>query len=360
MKRIVILATNDFATDQRVLKSAGVFSRNNFDVVLAGRIKRGVRKPSLPYPATLFRLFFQSSAFFYAEYNIRAFLFLVFAKYSHILANDTDTLPAAFLASKIRRKQLIFDAHELFPEVPELHQRRAIKSVWQTIENLIFPRLKYSVTVCDSIADYYASKYGIRMQVIRNIPENKKVVAPALHYANKSILLYQGALNKGRGLEWIIDAMPFLPHCMLVIIGSGDIESELKQRVASLGVTENVVFLGRIPATELYTYTVSAQLGLCLLENMGMSYYYALPNRIFDYLQAGVPVVATPFPEIKNIVQKYNTGILVDDYRPQQLASQIMDFLNSGFDTSHFARVASELSWDNEARKLEEVIKNIL
>jgi glycosyltransferase involved in cell wall biosynthesis len=274
-----------------------------------------------------------------------------------MLSNDTDTLPANFLASKIRRKKLVFDAHELFPEVPELAHRPKVKRIWKKIEDWIFPHLKYCYTVCQLIADYYNQKYNINMKVVRNVPycsepANEKL----LDYPEKKIILYQGAVNLGRGLEWVIDAMPLVENAVLVIIGDGDMMNELKERVKNLQLEEKVFFLGRISGSELHKYTPSADLGLCLLENRGLNYYYSLPNRIFDYLHAGVPVLATDFPEIAHIVKNNHTGILVNRYEPEYLASVLNEFFANGFDTGHFAEIAKKFCWEEEERIFQKIL----
>lgn len=360
MKRIIILATSDFATDQRVLKVAAVFIQNNFEVILLGRRRTDSIDVKLPFKSYLMRMIFNKSALFYAEFNIRIFLFLLFSKYTHILANDTDTILGGFFAAKIRSKTIVFDAHELYPEVPELHNRQFPKWIWTKIEDFIFPRLSVSYTVCQSIANYYQQRYGIQMEVIRNIPTLKKPSPKILDYADREIILYQGALNKGRGLEWVIAAMPEIKNAVLVIIGSGDIERELKSAVSNLNLKDKVFFLGKVPGSELYKYTSSASLGLCLLENVGLSYYYALPNRVFDYLHAEVPVLATDFPEIRNIVSNYNTGLLIKQYDPYYLAKVINSLLNKKFDTTHFNKIADELCWERESEKLNNIIANRL
>lgn len=167
-KKIIISVSNDLSTDQRVLKVSDTLYRNGFDICLLGRKHKNSTALDLPFSYKRFKLFFNSSFLFYFELNIRLFFFLLFSKADIYYSNDTDTLPANFLASKIRKKQLVFDAHELFPEVPELHERPFVKNIWIAIENLIFPHLTASFTVCSSIANYYANKYQIKMQVIRN------------------------------------------------------------------------------------------------------------------------------------------------------------------------------------------------
>lgn len=353
-QRILIVVTSDLTTDQRVLKIADTFHRHNREVLLIGRELPDSRDLQLPYAYRRMRLIFRTGFMFYLEFNIRLFIKCLFNSYDLLYANDTDTLPASFIASRIRFKPLIFDAHELFPEVPELQGRRLVKKVWQTIEDFILPRLNKTVTVCDSIAEYYNKRYAIPMQVVRNVPYYREQLSPvALPVSSdKKIILYQGALNKGRGLEWVINAMPLIDNAVLYIIGDGDLKKQLEAQVKQLNISEKVIFHGKVAASELHRFTPSAHLGLCLLDRQGMSYYYALPNRIFDYIQAGVPVLATPFPEIRRIVETYHTGILTDDYTPEGLATTITSILKEGFPTEHFKQLAAQLCWEKEEEKL--------
>jgi glycosyltransferase involved in cell wall biosynthesis len=357
MKRIIISVTNDLFSDQRVIKVAHSCHNNGYEVLVIGRKNKNSKSLNLPFQYKRLRLCFNRSVLFFAEYNIRLFFVLLFSKADILLSNDTDSLPANFLASKFRGKKLVFDAHEIFPELPELAHRPKIKRVWEKIEDWVFPRLKHCYTVCQSISNYYNQKYHINMKVVRNVPyclkyDGKKI----LDYSGKKIIIYQGALNFGRGLEWIIDSMPLVNNAVLVIIGDGTIFDELKERADNLQLAEKVFFLGRISGSELYKYTPSADLGLCLLKNRGLNYYYSLPNRIFDYLYAGVPVLATDFPEIANIVRNYNTGVLINRYNPEHLAGVINNFFSKEFDTSHFAETAKQFCWENEEKILLEII----
>jgi glycosyltransferase involved in cell wall biosynthesis len=327
-------------------------------VIETGRLLPESLSLERPYFTLRKKLWFRKGPQFYAEFNIRLFFHLMTANVDLIFANDLDTLPAAYLASRLRKKALIFDAHELFTEVPELEKRPVIKNIWGKIEELILPHLTNSITVCKSIADYYKSKYNIPMDVVRNIPNHLSPLAvkQKISFPGKKIILYQGALNTGRGLEMVMDAMPFIENAMLVIIGDGDIRHQLAERTKTLKIEDRVSFWGKISAEKLYEYTPSAHIGLCLLENRGLNYYYSLPNRIFDYLQAGVPVLATRFPEITNIVETYKTGVLIDHYEPTYLAEVINNMLKNPFNTEHFESVSKEFSWEKEEKVLMEVI----
>ena len=268
MKRIIISVTNDISTDRRVLKVAHSCHNNGFEVLLVGRKLKNTLPLHLPFKHKRLRLLFNRSVLFYAAYNIRLFFFLLFAKTDILLSNDTDTLPANYLVSKLRHKKLVFDAHELFPEVPELAHRPIVKRFWEQLEDAIFPHLKYCYTVCQPIADRYNEKYNINMQVVRNVPYiSKQTTEKLLDYSGKKVILYQGALNIGRGVEWIIDAMPFVENAVFVIIGDGNITQALKARVNNLNLNDKVFFLGRISGSELHKYTPSADLGVCLLEH---------------------------------------------------------------------------------------------
>ena len=357
-KTAIVCVTNDLSTDQRVHKTCMTLQKCGYWVKEYGRLL----PDSLPLERSYFtirkKLWFHKGPLFYSEFNIRLFIYLMTVNVDLIFSNDLDTLPAAYLATKLRKKILIYDAHELFPELPELVNRKFVKSIWEKIEELILPHLTNTITVCKSISEYYKNKYNIQMAVVRNIPIhlNHNESKPIIHYPDKKIILYQGAINKGRGLEWVMDSMPFVSNAMLVIIGDGDILQELVEKSKLLKIEDKVQFVGKISGDKLFEYTPMADIGLCILENMGLNYYYALPNRIFDYLQAGVPVLATRFPEITNIVEKFNTGILIDHYEPLYLAGVINDMLDNPLNTEHFNSVSKELSWEKEEKVLMEVI----
>lgn len=386
-RRVFMAVSNDLVTDQRVHRSCSALVEGGFDVTLVGRLLPGSAPVSRPYRTVRMRLLFRRKLFFYAEYNFRLFLRLLVARADAFYANDTDTLWACFFASRIRRKPLFFDAHELFPEVPELVGRNSVKWVWSKSEDFLFPRIAKrdnmaAVTVCQSIADIYLKRYSIRMAVVRNVP---------MHYNNedddvsnllsaipprKKILLYQGAVNVGRGIDIVIKAMPFLDDCHFLIAGVGDKYDELRT-MALLQGTDNVSFLGRIEPPRLHSLTKHANLGISLLENMGLNYYYSFPNRIADFVQAQVPVLATDFPEIHRIVERYGIGTLVEpaEFNPvtrtsiwpdgKEMAKIIRDAINHWDAVSReekervFSKAANDLNWNNDKKTLIKQFESI-
>lgn len=358
--KIAVSVINDLVTDQRVHKVCSTLQEAGYEVKLIGRKFRNSQPLERTYHTHRMRLLFNRSFWFYAEYNIRLFLYLLTDKSDIFLSNDTDTLPANYLASKIKRKKLVFDAHEMFPETPELVGRNFVKKFWMKIEDWIFPHLKYAYTVCQSIADVYNEKYRIQMKVVRNIPlaQQSKTVVPAFDKQNKKIILYQGAVNIGRGIEQLIDAMPYLEdECLFYVVGDGDSLNDLRLKVQKMQLENRVIFTGRVSFEQLSTYTACADLGVNLLENRGLSYYFALPNRIFDYIRENIPILANDFPEVSRIISHYKVGRLIDNYEPKYLASVIREMLHEKKNETGFVLANAELSWENESRVLLKIIQ---
>ncbi|NLA25384.1 MAG: glycosyltransferase family 4 protein [Bacteroidales bacterium] len=359
--RIVVSVSNDISTDQRLHRICSSLANSNYEVLLLGRkLKNSPQLPKFSFKTKRFKLLFNKGPAFYACLNIRLFGFLLFAKSDIFLSNDLDTLPANYLAAKLRRKKLVYDSHELFTEVPELHNRPRVKRIWEKIEKLFLPKLKNSYTVCQSIANYYSKKYSIKMQVIRNVPTQKTI---STNFENRDkTLIYQGVLNKGRGLEWLIEAMSFLKDYNLKIAGTGDIESELIELTQKLKL-QNVEFLGRILPKNLHKITETAILGFSLEEDLGLNYRYALPNKIFDYVQAGVPVFTSNLIEMSKLVNQYNIGKSQNFNSPEELSKIILETLSQTNELHQYhencVKAAAELNWEKEGSILRGVFENL-
>ena len=239
--------------------------------------------------------------------------------------------------------------------------RKFVKWFWTKIEDLFLPKVKYGYTVCQSIADYYKDRYGINLKVVRNLPQFKKYEGRKdlfKIYGDKKVILYQGCVNEGRGIEWIMEAMKYVENAVFVVIGEGDLYQELKAK-AEEQFSDRVFFYGRKPYAELLGYTLSSDLGVCLLKNQGLSYYYALPNRVFDYMQAHIPILATAFPEISRVVNKEKTGLTLNSEDPKKIAEVIEFLLRQEVDHSNFERAANIYNWENEEKVLRSIYENL-
>jgi len=349
--------TNDVVTDQRVIKIVRSLKKIGIESTILGRI----HKKSIDIPESFndlniirFKTIFKKGPLFYAEFNIRIVIFLLRNKFNILVANDLDTLLANYLISKLKKSILIYDSHELFTEVPELTNRKLVKFIWLLIEKSILPKIKYAYTVSSAIAKYYNFKYGIKMLVIRNIPpSNNKRIEKVL---KKNIILYQGSINKGRGLEYMIEAMQYIENFELHIIGDGDIIDNLKKLTIDKNLNNRVIFIDRMPFDKLINYTQQAWLGISVEEKIGYNYYFALPNKLFNYIQARVPIMVSDFPEMSKIVKKYNIGITINSHEPQKIAETIKyiyenkDLYNTWM--KNLDAAAHELCWENEEKIL--------
>ena len=378
--RVVMAVTNDLVTDRRVLRHAATLREAGYAVTLFGRNDLHVRS--------------RRSWRFYAEYNLRLCWRLLRTRCDIVWANDTDTLPACWLAARLKGRRLVMDSHELFPEVPELIDRPRVKRVWERIEGLLLPRCDANITVCQSIADYYRSKYGVEMTVVRNLwsdecgvmsdeecgmrngefaPLRSQAVSPlepgrGIRNSQFSILMYQGAVNKGRGVDWAIDALEFLPDCRLVVAGGGDLLEEMKAYAQSKPWAERIVFTGRLTPEELEPLTRQAAVGLVMLEDMGLSYHFALPNRIGDFVAAGVPIVVSDLPEMAAVVKRFGVGEIIDvdinrsthqRINVLALAEAVRKVLTKEWKEEDFAAARADMDWNKEKRKLLECLKKV-
>ncbi|MBN1158776.1 MAG: glycosyltransferase [Bacteroidales bacterium] len=358
--------TNDIFTDRRVCRIARSLADHGHKVTVIGRkYKQNTKLPDFSFRMYRMRLLFSRGLLFYAEYNFRLLFRLLLMHTDILVANDLDTLPAVYLASRIRKRTVIYDSHEYFTEVPELIGRNLVKNIWQLLERMILPKIRYAYTVSESIAKAYQQKYGINMYVIRNLPWRlKKSVDPEkmIKKDNEQMILYQGSLNRGRGLELAILATGYLHDTKLVIIGTGDVEHELKSLAEIHGLQNKVLFLGRIPQDQLMQYTIQADAGISLEEQSGLNYTYALPNKLFDYIQAGIPVIVSDLPEMASIVIRYEIGVVSKARDPEALAGIFREALwnpeKRRIWKDNLMKAAKELCWEREEPKLIELYRN--
>jgi glycosyltransferase involved in cell wall biosynthesis len=203
--------------------------------------------------------------------------------------------------------------------------------------------------------------------VIRNLPFRKLAKAAPefrLRKQSEKIILYQGVLNMGRGLEMAIKAMQYTENTVLVIIGQGDVETELKELTRSLGLAERVTFTGRISPDKLFDYTVQADLGISLEEDLGLNYRFALPNKVFDYIQAGVPLLVSDLPELKSLVLQYDVGAINNSKTSAELGVLFNHILGDEAKIQawklNLKKAAAELCWENEEQKLVNLYQNAI
>ena len=367
-KKAIVCVSNDLVTDNRVARTCLVLEGQNYEVILVGRQK----KNSPPMNEKSFRwkrlkLPFEKGPLFYITLNLRLLLFLFSNKFDLIYANDLDTLIPCFVAAKIKNSKLIYDTHELFTEVPELTSRPRVQKIWLKIESAIFPKLKHVITVNDSIAQIYSQKYRIPITAVRNVPEYHKLetdlkTREQFKLSNDDfILIIQGSgLNIDRGVEEAVLAMKDCEGCILLIVGDGDVIPKAKEIVTRNKLDQKVKFISRRPYEELMKITRIADMGLLLDKNSSLNQELALPNKLFDYIHAGIPILSSALPEIKKIIKKYDVGIFLSKTEPKIIQETILSYkANHKLRNQHKENcklAAEKENWDIEQQKLIDVI----
>ena len=373
MKRpkAIVSVTNDLYTDNRVNKVCLFLKEQGYDVLLVGRRKRDSSHLSdRPYATKRFRLLFEKGFLFYATFNLRLFCFLISRPADLLVSNDLDTLAANYIASKFKRScRLVYDTHEYFTEVPELQGRPFVKGFWERIEQWIFPKLETIYTVNSSIAKLYSDKYQKEVSIVRNVspkgqPETIKTRESIGLPVDKFIVILQGAgINVDRGAEEAVEAVRGLENVLLLILGDGDAVPSLKAYVTENALTDSVLFLPKKPYSEMMQYTACADLGLTLDKPSNMNYRFSLPNKLFDYLHANIPVICTDLPEVASVVRKHEVGLVLNEFTVHELKEHIVRLKN---DTELLARLkancmaAAELEcWEKETETLQLIYPKI-
>ena len=358
--RIVCLVTNDLSADQRMDRICTTLSEDGHEVTLVGRELPG--SPPLadkPYRQHRIRCRYTVGKRFYAEYNYRVWRTVRGWAYDVICAVDLDTL----LAGTVLRgpdARLVYDAHEWFSETPEVVHRALIRGSWRGLGRALVPRTDARYTVGPELAKELQKDYGVPFQTVRNLPR----AAESLNKENTGgVILYQGMLNPGRGLEEAIASMGLLPGLQLWIVGSGPEEENLHRLADRLDVAERVWFAGFRPPRELPELTRRAWLGLNLLRADSPSYYYSLANKSLDYVQAGLPSIQMDFPEYRALNDTYGCYVLLEELTPEALAAEINNLVADRERYQSLRKncreAASELCWEREAPKLLRIYREL-
>jgi glycosyltransferase involved in cell wall biosynthesis len=351
--KLIFTVTNDLNYDQRMIRICTSLQAAGYEVLLVGRtLKKSISLSEKTFRQKRLFCLFEKGKLFYIEYNLRLFFWLLFQKFDLVCAIDLDTIIPSYWASLIRRKKKVYDAHELFCEMKEIVTRPAIYRVWKFIEKNLVPRFKYGHTVNHPIREIFYNTYGLNYQVIMNVPslpENNEPVK------KERFILYQGAVNKGRSFETLIPAFKWI-DCSFYIYGDGNFFEECKRLITENNLQEKIFLKGKLLPGELKKITPKAVMGITLFENNGLSNYYSLGNRFFDYMHAGLPQVCVNYPAYKKINDEYNVASLIDDLSPQSIAMAINTLLNN--ESLQLQMQANCLlarqvyNWQNEEKKL--------
>lgn len=425
-KKIGMFVWNHFTNDARVLRECTALAekgydvkliaihdpkqkdlktretRNGFNIVRVNRYPRYILlinkfiKEIKKRKILLFPIFIISSMFFYLSPILATTLILLismlslksvrgFLNKAHVFlqmviegakfnadiyhSNDLNTLPQGIICSKIlKRRYLVYDSHEV------QSSRTGYGKKAYYLEKFLIKFIDKMIMTTRTRAEYVRDLYNIELpEIIHNYPfytkddsiENKYDIYSMLDIPrDKPILLYQGGIQVGRGLDKIVEAIDKFNDGITVFIGDGKLKTEIMKMVEERKLNEKVRFLNKVPVDELKYYTANAYLGFQVLNNVCFNHYSACSNKLFEYMMSKVPVVACNFPEIKRIVEGEQTGLVVDSHNPDEIAKAVNTLLENKELHSMFKEnctVAREkYNWNNEKEKFVRIYNDLL
>lgn len=283
-------------------------------------------------------------------------------------AHDLQALPWVWIVARLRRRPVIYDAHEISTDRTSLKRLARMISV---VEGFLARRSSAMITTTDMRADYFVEQYGVsRPLVLQNRPHFRAVqrsnrLREKLGIKDKlPLVLYQGGLQPGRGLERLVELIPEVVDARFVFLGGGVLRKKLEARAAELGEEWRTHFLPAVPWEELAEWTASADIGVQLLENTCLNHYTTDSNKIFEYAMAGLPVLASDFPEIRRIVLDNGFGFVVDPGDSTAIRSSLRSLVTDSNTREILAEAAvrrsGSLSWETQEPELMNLYRHVL
>ena len=361
---IFFTVTNDLSYDQRMIRICTSLTHAGYEVMLIGRKK----KNSVPLVATIYKqkrlpCFFEKGKLFYFEYNLRLFFFLLFKKAAVVCAIDLDTIIPCYYISRLKKIKRVYDAHEYFSQQKEIISRPGIYRIWHWVEKTFVPDFTDGYTVGSYIAAEFEKLYNVKYQVIRNLPVFKPANLISTSTNAKKIIIYQGAVNEARGLEYLIPAMKNV-DAELHIYGDGNFVEQIRGIVSTNNLADKVFIKGKLLPDDLDKVTQHAYIGVNLVENTGLNQYYSLANKFFDLIQHEIPQVTMDYPEYKTVNDAFEVAVLIRDLQISRISNALNSLLNDValYDRlkQHCSSAKKVFNWQQEEKKLIAFYKDIL
>lgn len=380
MKKILMIVQNDFVNDSRIIKEANSLGKNGFEVKVLALHNNGLKENEDFEYFSVKRIKLStreklgknkiSQIFKYLEFKNKCTREAIIFKPNYIHCHDIYTLPIGEkILKKIKNKNVkfVYDSHELWSEASNnITMPPILLKMQNNLENKIIRQCDEVITVSKSIVKHLKDKYNLNKQpiLIRNIPyQHKNVNSEKLFHKkfnldyNKRIVIYQGAVAKGRGIEPLMEAMKYTnDNIVLVILGNGAMVEKYKKMRDNINLKDKIYFHEAVSPNELISYTSSADLGISLVKNICLSYYYALPNKMFEYIQAEIPVICSNYPDMQDIVKTYKVGETTEPDDSEKMANEINKILSDTNVYEEYVKnckyAKEQLNWEEESKKL--------
>ncbi|MCB9259302.1 MAG: glycosyltransferase [Ignavibacteriales bacterium] len=311
----------------------------------------------------------KSSLSFYLNFFYLLIRDLLKTKANYYFAEDIYTLPITYFFAKKNKAKIFYNSREIYAHLGGLRNKNTIQKIISKIESKFIRKVDLVLVTGEMDADYLRDSYGIdKFFVLRNLPKFKEVISKIdlrsqLNISQeRKILLYQGVILEGRGIKKTIDLIEKIPNIHFVIVGEGEFRNKFEKYSVEKKLEKRIHFIGAVNHSELLNYTAGADIGLALIENISISYYYALPNKLFEYIMAGIPIFASNLPQMKKVIDEYNVGKYVDPENENEMIKNLEELIKdqkllSDF-TANCKKASKILNWENEFEKFKELHLN--
>lgn len=368
-KKVLMLLLNSFKNDNRVLKEASSLAKAGYKIKLLcyqeydmplKENKNGFKVLRIVNIGNYHKLRILSKLYFLFKFTFKS---LLIGKHDIIHCHDLFTLPIGFLHKLFYKSKIIYDCHE--HETETAHLSGMVKILYKIIERIFIKRADAVITVSESIAASYVDIYNIKKPtIVMNCPElvnikkNTKLRRIFNIPKNELIFLYQGVLEHNRGVSKLIEVFKKIKEKHIVFIGYG---IEKDKIIQASRIHKNIHFHETVPYNELLEYTCSANFGLIVTDNRSLSVDFSLPNKLFEYVMSGIPVICSNLREVSKFVKTNNLGICLDENSIEYLVNTLGSLTQR--DSIKFAKnlkqAKSFYNWENQAYNLVEAYKSL-
>lgn len=309
----------------------------------------------------------KSSLVYYSNFIFILIRELFKKKTDIYFAEDIYTLPFVYFFAKLNKAKVFYNSREIYAHLAGLRNKSFVQKIIAKIESGFIRKVDTVLVTGEMDADFLKESYGINnLFVLRNLPKYKtdfsivdlrgKFNIPE----NNKIILYQGVILEGRGILKVIDLITEIDNVHFVIVGEGEFRQKFENYVNILDYNDRIHFIGAVNHSELLNYTAGADLGLALIENISISYYYALPNKLFEYIMAGVPVLASNLPQMKKVIDEHKVGKYVNMDDDNEIKDTLKNLLGDLTQLKEFKsncrRAAKILNWENEFETFKKLL----
>ena len=373
-KRVAMFVFNAFTNDSRVLKEATSLQKHHYDVTVVAHGDNGVGREELIDDLKIRRFSYLDRKVTKGTLGkLKAYLIYVKKSISYckdfdiIHCNDINTLPIGIIIKKFYNKdtKIVYDAHEYETEMNGLQGMQ--KKIVKILEKNFIKYVDKTITVSDAIANEYVKLYDIeKPSLVLNTPmykelEKKNIFREIFKISQEQVIfLYQGSLNKGRGIEVLVDVFRESDiNNIIVFMGYGPLEKILQEQAEKY---QNIYFHEAVSPDILLDYTSSTDFGISTIEDTCLSYHYCLPNKMFEYIMAEVPVIVSNLPEMKKIVIDNNVGVFAKTNTVEGLKEAIVEATKLDKDEMkiNLKNLKKIYNWEGQEKVLLEIYKELI